>query len=131
MSKDFHIVFYDATQDIFRIPQAALADLENNSVNLSNDNGAAILAALGIDDSVGVKPLDEFARMLAAARQADLRSRRGECSPAIPLGGDAQPGRLTIIDCGRRSGYIENRLGQLSILVEKGQDFGATHMSWG
>ncbi len=131
MSKDFHIVFYDAAQDIFRIPQAALADLDGNSVNVSNDNAAAILAALGIDGSLGVKPLEEFAEIVAAARQADLKSRKGRRSPAVPATVDEQPGLVTMIDCGRRAGYVERRLGQLSALVEKGREFGATHISWG
>ena len=131
MSIDFYPVRYDPDQDIFRIPQSALADLDGNSLNVSQANGLDLLAALGIGLAFGVKSLDEFAALLANARQADLKARRGEASPAIAATTDATPHQMTLIRCGRRAGYIEERLSRLAVVVQKGRAFGATHMSWG
>jgi hypothetical protein len=131
MSIDFYPVRYDHDSDLFRIPEAARADLDNNSINVSQANGLDLLDALGISASCGVKPLAEFTRLLAAARQADLAARKGNISPALPTYIDAAPGRMTMIHCGRRSGYIEGRLSEMSALVERGRALGATHLSWG
>ena len=131
MSIDFYPVRYDADQDIFRIPESARADLDAYSLNVSQDNGIDLLDALGIDSSFGVKRLDEFSRLLANARQADLKARKGETSPGIATTIDAGPGRMTMIHCGRRAGYVEEKLSQLAVVVQKGRDLGATHLSWG
>ena len=131
MSIDFYPVRYDHDKDLFRIPDAARADLDNNTINVSQANGLDLLDALGISTSCGVKPLAEFTRLLAAARQADLATRKGNISPALPTHVDAAPGRMTMIHCGRRSGYIEERLSEMSALVERGRTLGATHLSWG
>ncbi len=131
MSIDFYPVRYDADQDIFRIPESARADLEAYSLNVSQANGVDLLDALGIDSSFGVKRLDEFSRLLVSARQADLKARKGETSPGIATTIDAGPGRMTMINFSRRPGYVEERLSQLAVIVQKARDFGATHISSG
>ena len=131
MSIDFYPVRYDHDKDLFRIPEAARADLDNNTINVSQANGLDLLDALGISASFGVKPLAEFTRLVAAARQADLAARKGNISPPLPTYIDAAPDRMTMIHCGRRSGYMEERLSEMSALVERGRVLGATHISWG
>jgi hypothetical protein len=38
---------------------------------------------------------------------------------------------MTLIECGRREGYVERRLKDLSDLINHGLDAGATHVGWG
>jgi hypothetical protein len=131
MSIDFYPVLYDAKHDIFCIPESARAALDENSMNVSNANGRDLLDTLNINSSFGVKPVEDFAALLAERRQTDLLARNGLVSAAVPSTVDPSPGRMTLIDCGRRPGYIENRLRDLTELVQKARTLGATHISWG
>jgi len=38
---------------------------------------------------------------------------------------------MLVIDCGRAEGYIEQKLAQLSDLMNEGVEIGATHVGWG
>ncbi|MGH7152976.1 MAG: hypothetical protein ACREF3_03530 [Acetobacteraceae bacterium] len=43
---------------------------------------------------------------------------------------DVAFGRITVVHCGRREGYVEQRLGDLAILIQRGRAAGATHVGW-
>jgi len=100
---------------------------EDAELDLSNANGRDLLEALSIEDICGSWPISCFRSVLTVAR----RKRLGHRSPEIPVSADHEPGRMLIIDCGRSEGYIERRLEDLSILVNRAFEAGATHVSWG
>jgi len=104
-------------------------DYSDESFNLCNRNAADLLAALGIEDDTMCDrwQINHFRALLTVAR----RKRLNYSSPEIKTTVDASPGHATFIDCGRDEGYIERRLQELSDLVNKGLDNGATHVSWG
>lgn len=94
----------------------------------SNANGLDLLDALGIEDAYATQPwpIQCFRALVTVAR----RKRLGHISPEIPTTEDRKEGRLTVIDCGRREGYIERRLEELSNLLNRSIEAGATHMNW-
>lgn len=102
---------------------------DDSDLSLSNDNAYDVLAALGIEDSCSSSPwpITRFRSLLTVAR----RNRLGHRSPAVPTTEHSEPGRMTIIECGRSEGYVERRLEDLSDLVNRGLDAGATHVGWG
>jgi hypothetical protein len=59
------------------------------------------------------------------------RNRLGHRSPAVPTAEHSEPGRMTLIECGRPEGYVERRLKDLSDVVNRGLAVGATHVDWG
>jgi hypothetical protein len=88
------------------------SDADDMDVNMSNANARHLLDALGLDtdDLTGHVPAETFegAVLLALAiNPAD------EGIPAHEL----VPGRPNVIDCGRRPGYTEERLGELRTLA--------------
>ncbi|WP_294542234.1 hypothetical protein [uncultured Rhodoblastus sp.] len=102
---------------------------DDAQLSLSNDNAFAVLEALGIEEpcSSSPWPIACFRSLLTVAR----RKRLGHSSPASPSAEHHEPGRMTLIDCGRAEGYIERRLKDLSDLVNTGLEAGATHVAWG
>ncbi len=98
-------------------------------INVSNANGADLLLAIGLDPYADYSPMpiDAFSAIVTAA----LRRRLDQRSPELETGIDQQPGRMTIINCGRREGYIEERLGKLAALVQQSRAADATHIGWG
>jgi hypothetical protein len=105
---------------------SVLTDHEDCDLSLSNDNGRDVLQALGIEDICCEWPISCFRSVLTVAR----RKRLGHRSPEIPVSADRKPGRMLIIDCGRTEGYIERRLEDLSMLVNRALAAGATHVAW-
>jgi len=97
-------------------------------LNLSQANGLDLLDALGIEDSYAGEPwpIQCFRTLVTVAR----RKRLGHLSPEIPTTEDKQEGRMTIIHCGRREGYIEQKLEEFSNLLNLGLEAGATHINW-
>jgi len=116
---------YKATGDRFDLALSS-DDLE---FSLSNANAADVLDALGIDTSYSVAPwpLPAFKALLIVTR----RKRLGHASPAIPMSRKQESGRITLIECGRAEGYIEQKLAQLSDIMNQGLEIGATHVGWG
>ena len=106
-----------------------LPELDDVELSLSNANAVDVLDALGIEDAISASPwpLPCFKALLVVAR----RKRIGHASPAIPLTGTPEPGSMVLIDCGRREGYIEQKLALLSDLVNHAAELGATHIGWG
>ena len=114
-----------ATGDLF----THLPELDDLEFSLSNDNAAAVLDALGIENSFSASPwpLPCFKALLVVARRKQI----GHASPAIPVTEMREPGSMLLIDCGRDQGYIERKLALLSDLVNRAADLGATHIGWG
>jgi len=102
---------------------------DDSELSLSNENAHDVLDALGIEDpySSSPWPIAPFRARLAATR----RKRLGHQSAAIATTERSEPGRMTIIECGRPEGYVERRLKDLSDLVNRGLAVGATHVDWG
>lgn len=75
---------------------------------LSNDNAYDVLAALGIEDSYSSSPwpIARFRSLRAVAR----RNLLGHRSPAIPTTEHSEAGRMSVIECARPEGYVEQRL---------------------
>ena len=59
------------------------------------------------------------------------RKRLGHASRALPVTETQEPGKMLVIDCGRAEGYIEQKLANLSDLVNEGVEIGATYVGWG
>ncbi|MBM4569106.1 hypothetical protein GS489_00960 [Rhodococcus hoagii] len=79
-------------------------------VNMSNTNAVTLLGLLGLDtEGFGDCPADDFlGRVLVAA----ALSPADEGVPAHTTGGAPR-----MVECGRRSGYIQGRLGDLHRLA--------------
>jgi hypothetical protein len=129
MSITFHPYVYDATRSLWVFPDAVRAALDDFEMNVSNSNGADLLLALGLDPDASFDPMtiEAFAGLVTAA----LRRHLGARSPALEPFTDAQEGRMTFTFCGRREGYLEERLGDLAKLIQKSRGAGATHFGWG
>ena len=107
----------------------ASRDDETFIVNLSNANAADVLAALGLsaDDENNPMPIDTFLNLTTAALRRHLDNR----SPERELIVDVVPGKMTIIHCTRREGYVVERLGDLAKLIQRSRAAGATYIGWG
>ena len=96
--------------------------------NLSNANATDLLAALGLAscENADPYPIKALSHLVTAA----LRRRLGKRSPAQPAFVEQQPGKVAVIRCARREGYLEERLGDLARLIQRGRAVGATHIGW-
>jgi hypothetical protein len=119
---------HDPTRDIWMVPRAAHVDQETFALSVSNANGVDLLCALGLapEPGGGPIPIDIFAGMVTAAARRHLDHR----SPELATVEDFQDGRLTIVRVGRSKGYIERRLADLMILIQRGRAAGGTHFGW-
>ncbi len=125
MTISFSVSRYDDRLDIYNW---IAGNAGEDEISLSNANGVDVLLAIGLEpEPAGIVPLSAFAGLITAA----LRRHLGRRSPAIEPTSDGAPGRLTLIECGRREGYIEAQLGRLARLSQTGVVLGATHISWG
>ena len=102
---------------------------DDDELSLSNANASDVLDALGIDESYSSSPwpIACFRSLLTVARRKRLNYR----SPEIPTTEHSEPGRMTIVECGRPEGYVERRLKEISDLVNRALAAGATHVGWG
>jgi RAB protein geranylgeranyltransferase component A len=105
-------------------------DFENEDeigyMNLSNSNATDILNVLGIN------PNDEYGSLYGSIRARDLRKK---CEIALktlsPVNDESIPqstlmetGKATIINCGRESGYLTKRIGELLKLSQMAGELG-------
>jgi hypothetical protein len=93
----------------------ACPEAEELEINMSNSNAAVVCAALGIDLDAegwcGSLPAEDFlGRVLVAL--AIQPSDEGIPVHELPTGG------VRWVECGRRPGYIQERLGQLHELAQ-------------
>lgn len=89
---------------------------EELSVNMSNTNAFRVCQSLGIDLEAegwcgGMPAVDFLGRILVALAIEPVDA-------GVPVTVDAGPGRATFVDCGRREGYLQERLGQLRELAD-------------
>ncbi len=133
MTISFLPYVFDTTRDLWIIPPAVdrKSDDDDLEMNVGNENGADLLLALGLNPDPNFQsdpmPIERFSALVTSA----LRRHLGHRSPKLESVTDREPGRCTIIDLGRREGYIEERLGQLATLVQRSRAAGGTHMGWG
>ncbi len=128
MSVSFLPYVRDDVRDLWVIPSLACDDGDGFEVSVSNGNAVELLLALGLSpEPDGVFTLDAFSGLVTAA----LRRHLGQRSPEVPPAEHAEPGKMTMIHCGRSEGYIERRLGDLAGLVQCSRLAGATHIGWG
>lgn len=129
MAVSFHPYVFDPQRRLWVFPAAAQTDPEAFDTCLTNSNAVDLLLALGLqpDPVGGPMPLEQFANLVTAA----LRRHLGYRSPEIPPFCDQREGQMTVVTLGRREGYIEERLGELAILLQRSRAAGATHIGWG
>jgi hypothetical protein len=98
----------------------------DETINLSNANAWTLLEWIGIaPDHGGTVPARELAALTRRRLWPEVRERNDEgVAPSV----DKAPGRCTMIDCGRRPGYFQERAEQLLRLAEAAGD-GA--IAWG
>lgn len=128
MSISFIPMIHDHATDAWLMLDAARDEPDSFEVNVTNANGADLLLALALTPKPsGELPIDHFAGLVTTA----LRRHLGRRSPELAETTDTAPGRMAMIFCGRREGYVEQRLGDLAALTQRGRAVGATHISWG
>ena len=128
MSVCFLPFIYDTARGAWTLPGRASQDTDAFTLSLANANAADLLNALGIAPEPAPEPLP-IGLMSALVTRA-LRRRLDKRSVAIAPVIDAQPGTMTLIRCGRRAGYVEERLGDLARLIQRSCAIGATHPGW-
>ena len=120
---------HDPVHDIWMVPRAAGDDPDTFALPVSNANGIDLLCARGLapEPDGGPIPIDAFAGLVTSAARRHLDHR----SPERATVEDFREGRLTMVRVGRSEGYIERRLADLMILIQRGRAAGATHFGWG
>lgn len=99
-----------------------------DDINLSNSNARAVLAALGIDaDEGGTIDLAAFAGLASSWLQHNIGKRSAEIESIISRGALG----ATIVDCGLREGYLNEKIHALASMARIGLANGATLMAWG
>ena len=104
-----------------------IADAEEGAtMNLSNANASALLEWIGVAPAPGGSiPARELAALARRRLWPEVRQRGDE---GLELIVDKSPGRCTLIDCGRRGGYLQERAAQLLKLAESA---GNGSIAWG
>ena len=106
----------------------AKASTFKDDINVSEWNAGLILSALRVDHhyKAGVSSIDEFInRGRNWLRENIGKTDAGELSSV-----DNEPSKATFIHCGRREGYLNERLHSLVVMAEKAKSQGATHIVW-
>ena len=129
MSIDFQLYIRGANTAHWIVPPKARQDQDAFSLSLSSSNGMDLLDALGLTSSYSTEPwpLAAFANLVTDALRRHLCRR----SPELPTMVEQEPGMMTITHLGRPEGYIERRLHDLSSLLHRSHEAGATHIGWG
>jgi hypothetical protein len=126
MSISFLPYIKNESSQRFEFPAVCLNN-EAYEVNLCNANAHDVLQTLGLPTETEPVAINDFARVLSAT----LRKHIDRKSPEIRPSEDSQPGKMTIIDMGRRPGYIEEQIFELVMLTVRARQIGATHIGWG
>ena len=103
------------------------AYVEHADLHLSNSNADHLASLLGLPEILdGTVRWDIGAVTTACIRW--LTGAQGQMSPAVADVTDAAPGRATMIHCGRREGYDNEKVVALLMLATTGRGLGATHV---
>jgi hypothetical protein len=129
MSISFCPYIFDSARGFYLLPPAVLQNPDAFELNVGNDNGDDLLLAIGLDPAAEQWPMliDAFSALVTAALRLHLDRRSPTSDPFV----DQYPGQMTFIHCGRREGYIEEKLDELAVLVQRSRSAGATHFGWG
>ena len=101
---------------------------DDREFSLSNANAADVLDALGIEDSSPNAP----GRSTASGRSSSSPGASASATLPQPSLSPKRGSRNNARDrSGRPEGYIEQKLAQLSDLVNEGVEIGATYVGWG
>ena len=92
---------------------------DNDYVNVGNENAGAILRELGysIEDSYFTAPIDEFIGRCRSWLRRNIGKRSNEIEAV-------QDGNW--IECGRREGYLNEKIMLLVLIAEAGKTQGGT-----
>jgi hypothetical protein len=95
------------------------------TLNMTNENANALFAALGFVDPDALIPIDQFINIATHWLQKSVGKPSGEVAGSM----DQQPGRPTMIDFGRRAGYLNEKIIKAVKIAREGKARGATHIS--
>ena len=110
-----------------RFSAGAYEACSDRYLNLANRNAGWVLDALGLPH----EPTGEIeCTKLANLCTAWLRANLGERSPEIETVVTVGIAGATMIDCGLREGYLNERIQQLGRLAREAAAIGATHITW-
>lgn len=98
-------------------------------INVSNSNASDLLANLRLLDGDLFEMPPIPAIKFRTRANIFLQSVLGRPDPALPTTVDAAPGRATFVDCGRREGYLQERVRQILAHLEERAH--ATHIVFG
>jgi hypothetical protein len=121
------VSFFPARGD--QPPRLRRAELQHLDINVANSNACDLLEAMGLprEDYVGGElSIDRFINRC----RNRLRAGIGKRSPDLETIIMKEPGKATFYDCGRREGYIEEKLLTLVKMAEEGKTLGATLIAW-
>lgn len=129
MSIDFMPYVFEATENMWLIPDACDTDDERFSINMCNANALDVLAALGFPDmsvSDAPVPIEDFLDRTTRA----LRGSIDRPSPAMEVRTSQTGYGMAIIIGARTEGYVQKRLHQLAVMARESRANGATHIGW-
>lgn len=107
----------------FSFGEAASMVAVSRELNVSNSNAAHILTALGFDPNFNnAEPIQvwEFDAAINRFFKSDIAEVIDGEKPSVRQG--------NIIDCGRREGYLTDRIEVCRIMTEEAINKGATHV---
>lgn len=107
----------------------ATEDYQDTGINVSNSNFSAIMNALGLDSQQGCGqlPLVEFKEALQRYLSSDIKEYvDGGLRPVKEKGTGA-----TFIFCGRREGYITEKVQRLLVAIQIAESNGKDLIYWG
>jgi hypothetical protein len=108
------------------VPAAASGN-EDLEACVANANAVDLLLALGLQpEPAGMLAFEAFSGLVTAA----LRRHLGYRSPSLPAEDDVEPGKMTVTFAGCAECYIERRLGELAVVIQRSRPFNPTHFGW-
>lgn len=95
-------------------------------MNLTHRNMRDVLNAVGyeLDEDGLLVDIQQFIRAVTLWRTTNLTTE----SPGLDASILKAPGRAAVIDCGRRPGYINDKIQQAGQIAVEGRQRGATHI---
>jgi hypothetical protein len=99
---------------------------ESFELNVCNTNAEDILKSLGFAVEGEPVAIGVFTQIISNALRKHLNQKSPLCKQVEII----ETGKMTMIDMGRREGYIEAQIFELAKLAHRAKDAGATHIGW-